>query len=185
MSLTAQWPPIEDLQPPQMPEAALATPRAQISSKLQTPAKRLKPCDGDALRPSCRLPASRAIQPQATAVRGSSLIRYWFDSSKARKTVRQGRFWGLLFAPEKRAKHAYQGRVRLTLCARCPSFVRLQGMGAARKPCFTRRLQGEGAQHFARRAFHHGGQPKRGSRQPQANAFRYHFDSSKARQTVR
>ena len=58
-------------------------------------------------------------------------------------------------------------------------------MGAARKPCFTRRLQDEGAQHFARRAFHHGGQPKRGSRQPQANAFRYHFDSSKAGQTVR
>ena len=53
------------------------------------------------------------------------------------------------------------------------------------QPRFTRRLQGKVAQHFARRAFHHGGQPKRGSRKPQANAFRYHLDSSKARQTVR
>ena len=48
------------------------------------------------------------------------LFRYWFDSSEARKTVRWGRFRGLEFAPEKRAKHAYQGRARLAFCARCP-----------------------------------------------------------------
>ena len=53
------------------------------------------------------------------------------------------------------------------------------------QPRLTRRLLGKGAQHFARRAFHHVGQSKRDSRPPQANAFRYYFDSSKARQTVR
>ena len=39
------------------------------------------------------------------------VFRYGFDSSQARQTVRWGRFQGLLFAPEKRAEHAFGRRV--------------------------------------------------------------------------
>ena len=38
-------------------------------------------------------------------------FRYGFDSSQARQIVRWGRFQGLLFAPEKRAEHAFGRRV--------------------------------------------------------------------------
>ena len=50
--------------------------------------------------------AVRAANPLELLIRPASLrgFRYGFDSSQARKTVRRGRFWGLLFAPEKRAK---------------------------------------------------------------------------------
>ena len=39
------------------------------------------------------------------------VFRYGFDSSQARQTVRWGRFQGLLFAPEKRAEHAFGRRM--------------------------------------------------------------------------
>ena len=46
--------------------------------------------------PAARFAAAARL-PQA------SVFRYYFDSNKARQTVRWGRFWGLEFAPNSRA----------------------------------------------------------------------------------
>ena len=71
---------------------------------------------GGAVQP-CRLQRCCCRQRLARHRR----FRSCFDSSQARKTVRWGRFWGLLFAPENGASGAW--RVRLAFCG--PSVNRL------------------------------------------------------------
>ena len=87
------------------------------------------------------------------------------------------------------AKAAESGlnRARRAFCVRR---LALSGIRHERRlpPGFTDRLQGKGAA-FRPCALHHGGQPagfcSRPACLPQASVFRYHFDSSQARQTVR
>ena len=82
-------------------------------------------CRATAFRP-CALhhggPAARfataAYPPQA------SVFRYHFDSNKARQTVRWGRFLGLEFAPEKRAKTHASGPRLLCVLRPPPGFGR-------------------------------------------------------------
>ena len=115
---------------------------------------------------------------------------FFATTSIATKPVKpcDGGVFGALNSLLKRErKRAHPGRVCLALCACRPALSGVRHK-PARKPGFMGRLQGKGAPHFARRALHHGGQAAgfaTAARLPQASIFRYHFDSNKARQTVR
>ena len=53
--------------------------------------------------PARTKPGRAARQPRPASEKNGDFC-YWFDSAKARQTVRWRRFWGLEFAPEKRAQ---------------------------------------------------------------------------------
>ena len=133
----------------------------------------------------CITAAQQPVSQPPPARRKPAFFCYYFDSNKARQTVRWGRFWDLKFALEKERKRAHPGRVCFAPAARLWA---ASSTSAARKPGFMSRLQGKGARHFVRRTLHHGGPTARfaaAARPSQANVFRYHFDSNEVRQTVR
>ena len=156
---------------------------ARLRAHLQWPARAAGWARARSISPGA--PFITAASQSATAARRKPAhFATTSIAAKPEKPCDGGVFRGLNSLP----KREQNTRIRASPGLRFVPAARIcaaSGHERRPQPRLTRRWLGKGEQHFTRRAFHHGGQSKRGSRQPQANAFRYHFDSGKARKTVR